>query len=69
MCGLHFIAPGLGKNIVKTMLISISVQHKADLDRLVIRMFTSSRQSGRSQFTIPNIGKRLSNLSKKTYDE
>ena len=41
MCGLHAIAPGLGKNIVETMLISLSVHNKADLDRLVIRMLTS----------------------------
>ena len=35
MCGLHFIAPGLGKSIVDTMLGAMSVQSKADLDRLV----------------------------------
>ena len=69
MCGLHFIAPGLGKNIMETMLISMSVQNKADLDRLVIRMFSSRRQSGRSQFPIPNLSKGLSNLSKKTSNE
>ena len=69
MCGLHFIAPGLGKNLVETMLISMSVQNKADMDRLVIRMFSSRQQSGRSQYPIPNLSKGLSNLCKKTSDE
>ena len=69
MCGLHFIAPGLGKSIVDTMLGAMSIQSKANLDRLVIRMFTSRRQSGRDQYPIPNLSKGMSNTSKKTSDE
>ena len=69
MCGLHFIAPGLGKSIVDTMLLSMSVQNKADVDRLVIRMFTRRRQTDKALFPLPNLSKGLTNLSKKTSDE
>jgi hypothetical protein len=69
MCGLHFIAPGLVKNIVDTMLTSLSIENMANLDCLVIRMFTHQRQSDKSQYPVPNLSKGLLNLSKKTSDE
>ena len=69
MCGMHFISPGIGKNLIETMLGAMSVQSGADLDRLVIRMFTTRRQSKKNQFPTTNLCKGISNLCKKTSDK
>jgi len=68
ICGLHFIASGLGKNVVDTMLGSMSIQDKAELDRLSVRMFLSCHQSCRNLFPTPNLSKGITNMSKKTCD-